>query len=175
MQLVGATAAMVNGGVLYPPTLLRRSAEVPALGTRILSAATSDKMRRLMRLAVERGTGKLAAVAGYLVGGKTGTAEKVASRRYQGKALLSSFVAAFPMHAPRYVVFAMLDEARGTAATRGYATGGWVAAPAIGRIIKRIGPILGVVPVDESSDRMRRRMAVQIVERQPEERRLAAH
>src|SRR3546814_7930590 len=71
---------------------------------------------------------------GYLVGGKTGSAEKARAGGYARKALMSSFVAAFPMTSPEYVVFVMLDEPKGTKATYGYATGGWTAAPAeIGR------------------------------------------
>jgi cell division protein FtsI (penicillin-binding protein 3) len=173
VQLTSAVAAVINGGVLYPPTLLRRSSTNPIVGTRVLSSATSDKMRRLMRLAVEHGTGRFADAHGYLVGGKTGTAEKVAGRAYAHKTLLSSFVAAFPMHAPRYVVFAMLDEARGNARTHGYATGGWVAAPAVGRVIARIGPMLGVPRVDEGSNALKRRMAVQVMTEKDGVRRVA--
>src|SRR3546814_2775885 len=85
-------------------------------------------MRRLLRLVVEQGTGKQAAAEGYLVGGKTGTAEELGPRGYNRRALISSFVAAFPMDDPRYVVLAMLDEPKGNKATHGYATGGWGAA-----------------------------------------------
>ncbi len=160
IQLVAGVAAVVNGGVFYPPTLLKRRAGEDIVGARVLSPATSEKMRRLLRLAVVQGTGKLANATGYMVGGKTGTADKVSNRGYGGKSVLSSFVAAFPVHRPRYVVFVMLDEAQGTARTNGYATGGWVAAPVVRRVIERIAPILRVATVDEDSDRMRRRMAV---------------
>ena len=69
---------------------------------------------------------------------------------YLRKALVSSFVAAFPIDAPRYVVFVMFDEPHGTEATFNYATGGWTAAPVAGRLIARIGPIAGIAPVDEA-------------------------
>ena len=63
-----------------------------------------------MRAVVMEGTGKKALVPGYMVGGKTGTAEKQVGGRYKKKALMSSFVAAFPLQDPRYVVLAMLDD-----------------------------------------------------------------
>jgi cell division protein FtsI (penicillin-binding protein 3) len=163
VQLVAGVAGVVNGGVLYPPTLIARSPDAQIVGTRVLSAATSEKMRRLMRLVVERGTGRKAAAAGYMVGGKTGTAEKVSGRGYSRKAVLSSFVAAFPIQAPQYVVFAMLDEPRGNARTKGYATGGWVAAPIVSKIVSQIGPALGIPPVDEDARKLKRRMAVRVM------------
>ncbi len=175
VQLAAGVAAVVNGGIFYPPTLIKRNAGEDIVGTRIVSPTTSEKMRRLLRLAVVKGTGKYANAAGYMVGGKTGTAEKVSDRRYRRKSLVSSFVAAFPIHRPRYVVFAMLDEAQGIARTNGYATGGWVAAPVVKRVIERIAPFLRVPPVDENSEPMRRRMMVDLRAEQPKERKIAAH
>ena len=175
VQLAAGVAAVINGGIFYPPTLIKRSAGEDIVGTHVLSPATSEKMRRLLRLAVVKGTGKFANANGYMVGGKTGTAEKVSSRRYRRKSLISSFVAAFPIHRPRYVVFALLDEAQGTARTIGYATGGWVAAPVVKRVIERIAPILLVPPVDENSEPMRRRMMVNLSAEQPKESKVAAH
>ena len=175
VQLAAGVAAVVNGGIFYPPTLIKRRAGEDIVGTRVLSPATSEKMRRLLRLAVVEGTGKNANATGYMVGGKTGTADKVSGRRYRGNSLLSSFVAAFPIHQPRYVVFVMLDEPRGTARTNGFATGGWVAAPVVRRVVQRIAPILRVAVVDESSEQMRRRMAVRLRVDQPKERKVAAH
>ena len=127
-----------------------------------------------MRLVVEHGTGSRAETEGFLVGGKTGTAEKVVGQRYRTKALVSSFVGAFPMTAPRYVVFAMLDEPSGTEETNGFATGGWVAAPVVGKVISRIGPMLGVRPIDEDAPEIRRRMAIDIVTDKSGKRRLAS-
>ena len=163
LHLTSAVAAVVNGGTLHAPTLLKRQPQYPPKGKRVLSRATSDKMRRLMRLVVVEGTGSRAAAAGYLVGGKTGTAEQAGRGGYKRKRLLSSFVAAFPMHRPRYVVLALLDQPRGTRETHGYATGGWVAAPVVGRTVARIGPLLGVKPVDEQSQQIERRMRLELV------------
>ncbi|MEE8532050.1 MAG: penicillin-binding transpeptidase domain-containing protein, partial [Alphaproteobacteria bacterium] len=155
LQLAAATGAVVNGGVFYAPTLLWRSAEEPRLGWRAITRRTSAQMRSLMHLVVTEGTGKQAAVAGYLVGGKTGTAEKPGAGGYQRKALVSSFAAAFPIDAPRFVVFVMLDEPKGTKATYNYATGGWTAAPTVRRIIARIGPMAGIPAIDDSEAAVR--------------------
>jgi cell division protein FtsI (penicillin-binding protein 3) len=64
------------------------------------------------------------------------------------------------MNEPRYTVLVMVDEPHGTKKTFGYATGGWVAAPAVGRIIPRIAPLLGVPPVDEGTPEVRRAVAI---------------
>ena len=110
-----------------------------------------------------------------MVGGKTGTAEKASGRGYRKKSLISSFVAAFPIHQPRYVVFAMIDEAQGIARTYGNATGGWVAAPAVKRVIERIAPILRIPTFDENSEPMRQRMMVNLSAKRPKEHKIAAH
>ena len=151
IHVVAGVSAVINGGIYVPPTLVKREpGEVPP-GERVLSPKTSESMRKLMRLVVEQGTGKNAAVPGYMVGGKTGTADKATKGGYNEKALLSDFVGAFPINDPKYVVFVMIDEPHGTKATYHFATAGWTAAPAAGRIISRIGPLLGVMPVDEAS------------------------
>ena len=116
-----------------------------------------------MRLVVEEGTGRKAQTDGYVVGGKTGTAEKVSAHGgYRRKALMSSFVAAFPMQAPRYVVLVMVDEPKGQKESHGYATGGWVAAPAVSRIIARSAPLLGVAPADPESPEIRRDLMIEL-------------
>jgi cell division protein FtsI (penicillin-binding protein 3) len=175
LHLVSGVSAIVNGGVYRSPTLIKRKPGETVRGTRVVSEETSMKMRRLMRLVVEQGTGKKAAAEGYLVGGKTGTAEKVSGHGYKRKALISSFIAAFPMNRPRYVVLAMLDEAKGTKDTFGYATGGWVAAPVIGEVVRRIAPVLGVDPVDEASDEIQNLLSVKISGKAGREQRVANH
>jgi len=152
VQLTNAVAAVVNGGALHPPTLLKQLGDAPK-GTRILSQQTSLQMRQLMRLVVRHGTGRKADAPGLMVGGKTGTADKLVNGRYVRNARIASFVGAFPMDDPRYVIFAMVDEPKGTKETYGYATGGWVAAPVVGRVAEAIAPLLGVRPVlDEAPD-----------------------
>ncbi|MGB1540267.1 MAG: penicillin-binding transpeptidase domain-containing protein, partial [Rickettsiales bacterium] len=108
-------------------------------------------IRKLLRLVVEHGTASKADAAGYRVGGKTGTAEKpgTTSAGYSSSAQIASFVGAFPIDNPRYVLLAMVDEPKGTDATYGYATGGWVAAPVVSRVVERMGPLLGIRPVYE--------------------------
>jgi len=103
-------------------------------------------MRQLLRLIVTDGTGKNANVAGMRVGGKTGTAEKASDGGYAKHSIVSTFACAFPMDAPRYVVIGMLDEPKGSTASHGQRTAAWTVAPAIGRTIARVGPMLGIVP-----------------------------
>jgi cell division protein FtsI (penicillin-binding protein 3) len=174
LHLVAGVSAIVNGGIYRTPTLIRRNpAETPA-GKRVVTAETSAKMRRLMRLVVKNGTGRKAAAPGYIVGGKTGTAEKASGRGYKKKALISSFVAAFPMHKPRYVILAMLDEAKGTKETFGYATGGWVAAPVVGAVVRRIAPVLGLRPIKET-DAVHDALSIEISGKSAREPRVASH
>ncbi|MHB1218961.1 MAG: peptidoglycan D,D-transpeptidase FtsI family protein [Alphaproteobacteria bacterium] len=167
LQLASATAAMINGGILIPPTIIKRTGVEGELGRRVISRETSNDMRKLMRLVVEQGTAKAAEVPGYMVGGKTGTADKNGVGGYKDKSLLSSFIGAFPMNDPRYLVLAMLDEPKGNKESYGYATGGWVAAPAVSRIVRRIGPLLGVEPVDENSPEMKKEMFLAVNPRAP--------
>jgi len=103
---------------------------------------------------VVKGTGKRANAEGYRVGGKTGTAEKVVKGRYSSTALLTSFLATFPTDDPQYVVLVMLDEPQRVAASKNHATAGLNAAPTVGKIVARIGPILGV-PVKLDDDERR--------------------
>ncbi|MBV8573955.1 MAG: penicillin-binding protein 2, partial [Acetobacteraceae bacterium] len=147
LHVVRGTAAIANGGILVKPTLLAVALDAPPPeGVHIMQEATSDTMRKLMRLVVTNGYGKSAEVPGYYPGGKTGTAEKVGAHGYKKHANVAAFISVFPMNAPRYAVYMMLDEPHATAATHGYATAGWVAAPAAGRVIARIGPMLGMLP-----------------------------
>ncbi|NBW75942.1 MAG: penicillin-binding protein 2 [Sphingomonadaceae bacterium] len=146
LHLATAYAALVNGGIWRPATLKKLGAgEVPQ-GRRVFKAATSARMRQLLRMIVVDGTGKKADALGYRVGGKTGSAEKPGVGGYQRSSLVSTFAAAFPMDRPRYVIIAMLDEPQGTAATSGQRTAGWNAAPIVGRVVPRIGPLLGIMP-----------------------------
>jgi len=120
--------------------------DLPPAAAPVVSAETAAKLRWLMWLTVAEGTGGQAGVPGYLVGGKTGSADKAGAGGYHQGGILSSFIAAFPIHQPRYVVLVTLDEPKGDAATYGFAHGGWTAAPTVGRIIGRIGPLLGLPP-----------------------------
>ncbi|MEQ9813610.1 MAG: penicillin-binding protein 2 [Azospirillaceae bacterium] len=150
VQLVAAISAVVSDGIYRAPTIIAREPGERGDGVRVFSPETVDAIRRLMRLVVTEGTGSNADAEGYLVGGKTGTAEKPGRGGYQEDALLSSFIGAFPMNSPEYVIFVLLDEPHGTERTHGYATGGWVAAPTVRRIVERLGPLEGIAPIDET-------------------------
>jgi cell division protein FtsI (penicillin-binding protein 3) len=151
LQFALAAAAVVNGGEKLAPTfLLRPEAPAPASsqGERVVAPAVSASLRELMRLGVTHaaGTGRRAEAEGYGVGGKTGTAEMPGRGGYRKKSVISSFLGAFPMEAPRYVTLVLLFEPHGTAETAGHITAGVNAAPVTGRIVKRIAPLLGVLP-----------------------------
>ncbi|HTG38472.1 penicillin-binding protein 2 [Sphingomonas sp.] len=146
LHLASAYAAMVNGGVWRPATLRKVEAGQAPKGRRVFSEQTSARMRQLMRLVVLEGTGRKGEAPGYRVGGKTGTAEKPGAGGYNRRVNVSTFAAAFPMDAPRYVVIVMLDAPKGNAESFGLTTAAWTAAPVVSRVISRTGPILGVVP-----------------------------
>jgi cell division protein FtsI (penicillin-binding protein 3) len=147
IQFAAAAAALINGGTQVTPTFLKNFAEKPA-GARVVSAETSDRLRGLLRRNVTdpAGTGKRADVAGYRVGGKTGTAEMPVRGGYNEHAVISSFLAAFPMDAPKYLVLVALFEPSGTAETKGEVFAATNAAPTAAQIIERIAPLLGVLP-----------------------------
>ena len=149
LHLASAYAAMVNGGIWRPATLKKLGPGEAPKGRRVFKASTSSRMRQLLRAIAVYGTGKNADAPGYRVGGKTGSAEKPGgSAGYRKTALVSTFAAAFPMDRPRYVVIAMLDEPRGTLASSYQRTAAWNAAPIVGRLVPRIGPLIGVRPDD---------------------------
>ncbi|MBO6758584.1 MAG: penicillin-binding protein 2 [Roseibium sp.] len=146
MQTAVAAAAMVNGGRLIPPTFLPRSAqEVQALEKNVVSPEISRVMRYLFRLNVLSGSGRRADVPGYMVGGKTGTAEKIENGRYVSNKRRNTFLSAFPMDDPRYVVLVVLDEPKPEREGIG-ATAGLNTAPTVGAIVRRAAPMLGVMP-----------------------------
>lgn len=148
LHLASAYAAMVNGGIWRPATLRKVEPGKAAKGRRVFKASTSSRMRQLLRMIALYGTGRNADAPGYRVGGKTGSAEKPGAGGYRKSSLVSTFAAAFPMDRPRYVIIAMLDEPQGTTASSFQRTAAWNAAPVVGRLVPRIGPILGVRPDD---------------------------
>ncbi len=146
LQTAVAAAAVVNGGKLIPPTLFPRTVEqANALAKQVIKPSTSDAMRYVMRLNVLKGSGKRAEVPGFLVGGKTGTADKVVNGRYSRSKRFNAFLSAFPVNDPQYVVLVIIDEPKPEKGKR-YATAGMNAAPTVAAIVKRAAPILGVVP-----------------------------
>lgn len=152
VHLIANYAALVNGGLAVTPTLLKRAPGERPIQKRVISAETSAVMRMLLYAVVAEGTGKNAAVAGYLVGGKTGTAEKAIGGKYKRDRMITSFVGVFPIDRPRYAVLAMMDEPQGIKETFGFATAGWTAAPVAGTVIERIAPLLGVPAIAEPGE-----------------------
>jgi cell division protein FtsI (penicillin-binding protein 3) len=147
LQAVMGVSALMNGGILIPPTFLKRTeAEAQALGTRVIKPETSEMMRYLMRLNVEKGTAAKADVPGYYIGGKTGTADKVVFGRYSKTKVLTDFMAVLPADNPRYLLLIMLDEPQAIPETHGFKTSGWNAVPTGGAVVARIAPLLGIEP-----------------------------
>ncbi len=148
LQFAAATASLVNGGRRVLPSYLAGGSKTAGGGGAVLAAQTSAALRELMRLnvTVPHGTGRRAEVAGYRVGGKTGTAELPGKGGYQAKAVISTFVGALPMEAPRYVLLVSLFEPQPDATTKGGITAGLNAAPVTAAIVTRVAPILGILP-----------------------------
>ena len=146
LHLASAYATMVNGGIYRPATMHKLEPHQVPKGRRVFKASTSARMNQLLRMIAVYGTGKKADAEGFRVGGKTGSAEKPSAGGYKKSSIVATFAAAFPMDRPRYVVIAMLDEPKGTVASSFQRTAAWNAAPVVGRLVPRIGPVLGVPP-----------------------------
>jgi cell division protein FtsI (penicillin-binding protein 3) len=144
LLFAGSMASLVNGGERIKPTFLLSEKGSDEGGRRVILAQTSVVMRDLMRLVVERGTGRRAAVPGIDVGGKTGTALKVKEGRYTHD-VINSFVAAFPIDAPKYMVMVTIDEPKPEEPGK-INEASQNAAPTAGAIIKRIAPMLDILP-----------------------------
>ncbi len=140
LHMAMASAAIVNGGKLYKPSFLKVGDNPESIS--VIKPSTSEIMRTMLRHVVEQGTGKYSYVEGYDVGGKTGTAERAESGSYNTKLTTASFVAAFPISNPQYLVYVVFDRPNYI-----FNTGGMVAAPVAGKVIKNIAPLLGVKPV----------------------------
>jgi len=154
MHLTSATATIVNNGIKVNPTLLLDKTLLE--NVQIISSETSMKMKSIMRLVVSNkyGTAKKAEVAGYLIGGKTGTAEKInPNGGYFKKKNIVAFTGAFPMNEPQFIITIMIDNPKGQKFSHGYRTAGWVAAPVVKQLVTRIAPILGIKPQSESSSK----------------------
>ena len=145
LALAQAMGAILNGGEVVPLTIRKQQPGYKPKATRVMSEQTTLSMLQIMRGNVVEGTGRKADAPGLMVGGKTGTGEKYDPeiRGYSNYKQVGSFAAVFPTDGPveadRYFVLILMDEPQG-----GVRTGGWVAAPAVGRIVDRIAPFLGV-------------------------------
>ena len=148
LQAIDAVAAAVCGGPRRPAYLAAEAGMQTPLRPAAVDAETAAKLRWLMWLVVAEGSGSNGQVPGYLIGGKTGSADKAGPKGYGDRRLLSSFLGVFPIEDPRYLVLVALDEPKGDEATHNQAHGGWTAAPTVAKIISRSGPILGLPPAD---------------------------
>ena len=147
LQALAAVGALVNGGYLMKPTFLKRSEEeARQVSTRVIKPETSEAMRFIMRLNGEKGSARKADIAGYFVGGKTGTAEKVINGRYAKNRNFTTFTAIAPSDKPKYLFLAIYDEPKGYAESGGYSTAAWNAGVTTGKVIERAAPILGLNP-----------------------------
>ncbi|MGY5805580.1 peptidoglycan D,D-transpeptidase FtsI family protein [Rhizobium sp. LEGMi12c] len=145
MQTAVAGAALIDGGKLIEPSFLPRTQEeAEKTETMIVKKSTSDTIRYLFRLNGEQGTGRAADVPGYHVGGKTGTANKVIHGVYSHKLSFNSFLAAFPMDNPKYVVLAFIDQP--LTGVHNLNLAAETAAPMVHDIISKAAPLLGVEP-----------------------------
>jgi len=146
LQVIDAVAAAICGGPRRPAYLVVEDGMAAPMRPAAVEDDTAAKLRWLMWLVVAEGSGTHGHVPGYLVGGKTGSADKAGPKGYGDQRLLSSFLGAFPIEAPRYIVLVTIDEPKGDEATHNQAHGGWTAAPTVAKIISRAGPILGLPP-----------------------------
>jgi|TARA_B110000285_G_scaffold213260_1_gene257450 cell division protein FtsI (penicillin-binding protein 3) len=147
VHLSAATASIINGGLKVSPTLIKNSLK-NIKKKRIFSNNTSTEMKNIMRLVVSNryGTGKKAEAPGYLVGGKTGTADKVKkSGGYFKNKNIVAFTGGFPINEPKFVITVMIDNPKGQKFSH-RSTAGWIAAPVISKLVTRIAPILGINP-----------------------------
>ena len=140
---------LVNSAALIQQTLMRRDDDaVRKVANQVIRPETSEAMRYVLLLNASNpaGSASAAAIAGFFVGGKTGTAEKVINGRYSKNKNFTTFTAVVPADKPKYVFLTIMDEPQAVEGTYGFSTAGWNAGPITGNIIERIAPILGVPP-----------------------------
>lgn len=159
LQLANAASAMLNGGVWRTPSLLKKT--TPESGQHVIRKEHSETLRKLLYLSAVQGTGRKAAAPGYVVGAKTGTANKNTVGGYKERKNLTSAVAAFPMHHPKYLILITVDEPQPIKETQGFITGGWVAAPVVKEVINKLAPVMGILPVDLEETQVKPLLAIQ--------------
>lgn len=155
IQIANAICAVVNGGTLYKPKLVLKTVDKfgndveikkSVVRRRVISEQTSEHMKRLLESVVRDGHIKRSRIEGYRIGGKTGTAQKIVDGKYKKNAYISSFVGAFPINDPEFVVLAIVDEPG-----NGIAYGSLVAAPIFQDVAKFIISYYKIPPASEVS------------------------
>ena len=147
LHLTIATAAVLNGGYLVHPTLEKDNKNYKNNLDQIFSKETSDKMKFLFKQVVLEGSAKEAFKESknrLIVGGKTGTARTMKNGIYNKDHKLTSFIAAFPIHEPQYVLLTVIDRPRGVEEDFYWTYAGYNAAKISKQIIDRVGPILAI-------------------------------
>lgn len=145
LHLAAGYAMIANGGTRVEPTLIRRN--TPQYGPRVVTEETATRARTMLRHVVTEGTGQVADVPGYLVAGKTGTADKPKpGGGYHAKKVIATFAAMFPVDAPRYVLVVSLDEPVNTLGREPTRMAGSTAAPVAAELIRRVTPLLDLKP-----------------------------
>jgi len=146
LHLAAAYASLVNGGLRVKPSIVAGEAP-PTEADRVVTERTSRQIRAMLRQVVERGTAEKADVAGYDVGGKTGTADKPnAWGGYARDKTIATFASFFPADDPEYVLVVCLDEPTSVINHTAFRTAGLTAAPVLAHAIRRIAPVLGLRP-----------------------------
>jgi cell division protein FtsI/penicillin-binding protein 2 len=144
MQMAAAYSAIANGGILRPPHIVKAVGGSPTSlppGRRVISATTAAELRDMLRgVLADGGTASGAAIQGYDLAGKTGTASVVINGQYSTSEYIASFIGFVPASHPRLLVAVMVDEPHGAI------FGGAVAAPAFRKIVGWAVPYLGISP-----------------------------
>jgi cell division protein FtsI (penicillin-binding protein 3) len=142
-----AVAGLTNGGYMIKPTFLKRdSDDVRTQYPRVVRPEVSEQLRYLMRLNAVEGSAKKINIPGYFAGGKTGTADKIVHGHYAKDKVFTTFMAVLPADKPKYLFLTLMDEPQGLPETGGYRTAAWNSGSVTGKIITRVGPMLGIPP-----------------------------
>ena len=160
LQLAKGYSIIANGGYNIKPTLIKEDRDKKNKREKILKNDVSEKMNSILRKVVSEGTAKQVNVEGYLVGGKTGTAQQPIGKEYSN-IKINTLASIFPTNNPKYVLIVMLESPKtaseyvynyrykeGSFKGSPFNTAGWTSVEAAGKIIERIGPILATKYVE---------------------------
>jgi cell division protein FtsI (penicillin-binding protein 3) len=159
IHLIQTFAAIVNNGILRKATIIKDKNNESS-GKQIFKPQTSSLMNKILRLSATKGFAKRANVDQYLVGAKTGTAEKIVNGKYSKKLNIALCAAAFPINDPKYAIVILVDEPKQNSINHGFATGGMVAAPVVSSIVSKIAPILDLAPIDHNDPKISKALYV---------------
>ena len=137
IHISNAVSAIVNGGVLQKPSLIKLKSTPQ--GKKIFKKSTSNIINQFLKNTVANGTGRNAATKFIEIGGKTGTAEKPENGRYNKNKTITSFISTIPADKPQYTILILIDEPKAK-----FKTGGYIVAPIIKNIVEKIYPIIGI-------------------------------